>query len=274
MNNVRNMWRFIYTVQHLGMFYCRCSSISLQALSVVFATVAGAALVFLIFSLPASAFTHTLAPLLLSLLNSLHCSYGCKFHGSNFSCRSIWLVLLRFLSSIPYRTTVHTHTHTHSHTGTCHSFHFRFRFRFPAPYTYVLCLFYLGYYYCYCYSSFVIWSRAKYWIHHKWYYFICCVCSARQSHPTACYWDVWTECVFPDKWMQYSKRLFINRLKLYKRMYLCKCVFGASVRLRLALSWLTIIRSSHLPANTFAAKSHTYVYRKFLPGDTTKQAGD
>lgn len=72
--------------------------------------------------------------------------------------------------------------------------------------------------YCYCYSSFVIWSRAKYWIHHKWYYFICCVVLASHT-AAACYWDVWTECLFPDKWMQYSKRLFINRLKLYIRMY-------------------------------------------------------
>lgn len=118
MNNVRNMWRFIYTVQHLGMFYCRCSSISLQALSVVFASVAVAAAAAVVFDFfpSAFAFTHTLAPrtLALSLLNSLHCSYGCKFHASNFSYRSIGLILLRFLSSIPYQTTVHSHTLAHA----------------------------------------------------------------------------------------------------------------------------------------------------------------
>lgn len=147
----------LYT--HLGMFYCRFSSI---------------------WKLSAPAFLLlTVRTLVHPLLRTVEFHVPMSFQRvRRFPCKLQLLIsfdLARFASLLSSSPNTIFHSHSHSHSF------------WLLAFVCSISLFFAFDYYCYCYCSFVIWSRAKYWIRHKWYYFMLyCV-----SH-SPCYWDVWT----------------------------------------------------------------------------------
>lgn len=175
MNNVRNMWRFIYTVQHLGMFYCCCSSSISSQLSSSLPSFRCLKALDMFFSFCFLFYIMFFRPLA-RFYSSCYCQIPCIVHMAvQIPCSQLFILFdLAHFTSLSVSNAIPcpcTQEHAHTHSYKCHSFHSCSRSAYIYIYVYIL----FGDYYCYCYSSFVIWSRAKYWIHHKWYYFICCV---------------------------------------------------------------------------------------------------
>lgn len=116
MNNARNMCRFIYTIHHLAMFYCRFSCFFVSETGWWWC----------LFMICVEFCTNGSSGLICEIFLQQLCA-----------CKAIhfWPVLLLFLSS--------------SHLA------FSLLIIFSR----------------FCYITFVIWSRSKYWICYKWYYY-------------------------------------------------------------------------------------------------------